>query len=241
MASPIRLNGVPEMIIRSASRGELRSTSAPKRARSKRGVMLVIISTKQQERPKNIGQRLFLRPQLMASSREARMTLSGRASLIRRPPALAPMGTGTPVEAARFPQVDQAEKQHQDEERHLGEAGPAEPVVGHRPGDDEDHLDVEDDEEDRHQIERHRFAQARRAGRRRSPTRRPRPWPCCGCAGRSPRRGASAGRPGRRRSPYTVPATAGLRRMAGSRSAWSGRPGVFPARKVSRCSSLHKE
>ena len=44
-------------------------------------------------------------------------------------------------------QVDQAEKEHQDEEGHLGETGPAEAIVGDRPGDDEDHLDVEDDED----------------------------------------------------------------------------------------------
>src|SRR5210317_2039184 len=83
MLAPIFLKGVPEMIIRSASRGVLRNTSAPKRAISKRGVMLVIISTKQHDRPKNIGQRLFLRPQLMASSRVVRMTLGGSCSFMQ--------------------------------------------------------------------------------------------------------------------------------------------------------------
>src|SRR5210317_1507280 len=84
MLAPIFLKGVPEMIIRSASRGVLRKTSAPKRAISKRGVMLVIISTKQHDRPKNIGQRLFLRPQLMASSKVVSMTFGGNSSLMMR-------------------------------------------------------------------------------------------------------------------------------------------------------------
>src|SRR5210317_404864 len=83
MLAPIFLKGVPEMIIKSASRCVLLRTSAPKRARSKRGVMLVIISTKQQDRPKNIGQRLFLRPQLIASSRVVRMTFGGNLSLTK--------------------------------------------------------------------------------------------------------------------------------------------------------------
>ncbi len=49
---------VPEMISRSDCRGEPLRTSAPNRAMSKRGVQAVICSMKQQESPKNIGQKL---------------------------------------------------------------------------------------------------------------------------------------------------------------------------------------
>ena len=76
------------MIIKSDSRGVPRNTSAPKRARSWREVMLVIISTKQQDKPKNIGQRLFLRLQLISQS-----------ALVAKKP-VSPPG---PVEAVHFP------------------------------------------------------------------------------------------------------------------------------------------
>ena len=62
------LNTVPEMIIISACRGDKRKTSAPNRAMSYRGVKAVASSTKQQESPKYIGQRLLARAQLMMGS-----------------------------------------------------------------------------------------------------------------------------------------------------------------------------
>src|SRR6056297_107771 len=105
--APIFLNGVPEMIMTSDSRGVPRSTSAPKRARSKRGVILVIISTKQQDRPKNIGHRLFLRPQLIRSSARVSNTPCGSFSLMRNsgadyvqaahPNPVHPFSTDTPT------------------------------------------------------------------------------------------------------------------------------------------------
>src|SRR5579875_1348211 len=67
----------PAITIRSDCRGEARKTSAPKRATSKREAPIDIISMAQQARPKVIGQIEFLRIQLMAESREARMTPSG--------------------------------------------------------------------------------------------------------------------------------------------------------------------
>src|SRR5664279_4909421 len=73
----ILTKGVPAMTIRSASRGVPRSTSAPKREMSWREVNEVIISTKQQESPKNIGQRELDRPQLIRSSRRVKTMLSG--------------------------------------------------------------------------------------------------------------------------------------------------------------------
>src|SRR6185369_14977237 len=77
MFGAILRKGVPAITIRSASRGEPRRTSAPKRETSWREVNEVIISTKQQESPKNIGQSEFARPQLIRSSRFVSSMLSG--------------------------------------------------------------------------------------------------------------------------------------------------------------------
>src|SRR5580692_6070299 len=69
MTGAILINGVPAMTIRSASRGVPRITSAPNREMSYLLVMLVAISTKQQERPKLNGQTEFLRLHATRSSR----------------------------------------------------------------------------------------------------------------------------------------------------------------------------
>src|SRR5437762_9826458 len=73
----------------------------------------------------------------------------------RRPPASAPL------ERALAPDVGEAERQHEHEDRHLDEAEHPERAEGHRPGIEEDHLDVEDDEEDRGQVELDREAPPR--------------------------------------------------------------------------------
>src|SRR6266568_5694902 len=69
MTGAILINGVPAMTIRSASRGVPRITSAPNLEMSYLLVMLVAISTKQQERPKLKGQIEFLRLHATRSSR----------------------------------------------------------------------------------------------------------------------------------------------------------------------------
>ena len=70
MTGAILIDTRPEMIRRSAWRGEKRITSAPKRERSLRGEpIVVIISIAQQARPKPSGKRAFLRAQFWASSR----------------------------------------------------------------------------------------------------------------------------------------------------------------------------
>src|ERR1700730_13071238 len=68
MTGAILINGVPAMTIRSASRGVPRITSAPNREMSYLLVMLVAISTKQQESPKLNGQTEFLRLHATRSS-----------------------------------------------------------------------------------------------------------------------------------------------------------------------------
>src|SRR4051794_35062982 len=69
MTGAIFINTVPATTIKSASRGVPRITSAPNREMSYLLVMLVAISTKQQERPKWNGQMEFLRLQATRSPR----------------------------------------------------------------------------------------------------------------------------------------------------------------------------
>src|SRR5213079_995820 len=78
----------------------------------------------------------------------------------RRPAASAPL------ERALAPDVGEAERQHEHEDRHLDEAEHPERAEDHRPGIEEDHLDVEEDEEDRGQVELDRDAPPRGAARR---------------------------------------------------------------------------
>src|SRR5438034_6572036 len=80
---------VPATIIRSACRGVARKAPAPKRSRSKRLAPTAIISMAQQARPKVMGQREFLRAQLMAKSRLVTMRPSSKRFSIQdmgRPP-----------------------------------------------------------------------------------------------------------------------------------------------------------
>src|SRR4030095_16923079 len=88
MIGAILMKTVPAITIRSASRGVPRITSAPNRAMSYLLVMLVAISTKQQERPKLNGQMEFFRPQASRSCSRARMRLRRTASS-NDPPASA--------------------------------------------------------------------------------------------------------------------------------------------------------
>src|SRR6201991_2868481 len=85
MTGAILINGVPAMTIRSASRGVPRITSAPNREMSYLLVILVAISTKQQERPKLKGQTEFLRPQATRSSRRDRIRVRRIASSVCSP------------------------------------------------------------------------------------------------------------------------------------------------------------
>src|SRR4030095_5391660 len=65
-----------------------------------------------------------------------------------------------PVERADSPHVGETDREDPDEHRHLGEGEPAEAAVRHGPRVHEHHLDVEDDEQDRDQVELHRKAVA---------------------------------------------------------------------------------
>src|ERR1700756_3613236 len=80
MTGAILMKTVPAMTMRSASRGVPRITSAPKREMSYLLVILVAISTKQQERPKLKGQTEFLRPHATRSSRRDKISVRRIAS-----------------------------------------------------------------------------------------------------------------------------------------------------------------
>src|SRR5262245_23644447 len=67
----------------------------------------------------------------------------------------------TPVEDALAPHVDVAGEQEQEEDDQLEEADPAEFAQRERPGIEERDLDVEQQEDHRHQVELHRVPVAR--------------------------------------------------------------------------------
>src|SRR5947209_18649098 len=90
MTGAILLATRPAMIMRSDCRGEPRNTSAPKREMSNRDADIDIISMAQQASPNDIGQKEFLRPQLITQSTDDSMMPSRAASrplvsLPRRP------------------------------------------------------------------------------------------------------------------------------------------------------------
>src|SRR5277367_1033262 len=145
MTGAILMKTVPAMTMRSAWRGVPRITSAPKREMSYLLVMLVAISTKQQERPKLNGQTEFLRPHAIRSSRRDRMRVRRTASstnpsvcsacgelpgrLIDQPIntvrffiQLLTQHTSVtlfPIKRAYAPQIREGRQQHQDKERHF--------------------------------------------------------------------------------------------------------------------------
>src|SRR5690349_3328500 len=75
MIGAILMKTVPAMIMTSASRGVPLITSAPNRATSNLGVILVAISTKQHESPKWKGHREFFLPQASRSCTVVSMML----------------------------------------------------------------------------------------------------------------------------------------------------------------------
>src|SRR5262249_40348398 len=68
-----------------------------------------------------------------------------------------------PLQGFLAPGVVEAGHQDEDEDPHLDDPVPAELAEQHGPGEEEDHLDVEDDEEQREHVEVARVAPPRRA------------------------------------------------------------------------------
>src|ERR1700761_4927697 len=166
MTGAILMKQVPATTMRSASRGVPRITSAPKRETSYLLVMLVAISTKQQERPKWKGQMEFFRPQAIKSSRRERMTLRrtcvsrgpfeepSRSELastrlvdhcMKRRPLIIPLeSSGAPIERAHSPEISECSEQNGDENRYFDIAGPAGFADGNGPSKDKDRFEIED-------------------------------------------------------------------------------------------------
>src|ERR1700685_3685876 len=137
MTGAILINGVPAMTMRSASRGVPRITSAPNREISYLLVMLVAISTKQQERPKLNGQTEFLRlhatrsstrdstrvrriassklPSVFSACRESSGRLIDQRMAHRPLLAQHPFASLSPIKSADAPQIGKRHKQYHDE------------------------------------------------------------------------------------------------------------------------------
>src|SRR5256885_9144732 len=70
-----------------------------------------------------------------------------------------------PLQRALFPDPDVANHQDGEKDHHLDKAEEPERLELHRPGEQEDGLDIEDNEQDGDDIKPHRVAAARRAFR----------------------------------------------------------------------------
>src|SRR6478609_2149214 len=149
----------PAMIMRSAWRGDARNTSAPKRAMSYREQLIAIISMAQQASPKVTGQMADFRAQWTTFSTVVVRTgisscCSSPIGYLARPGSHACADlVRTPIEHALAPDVDVANRQDRHERDDLHEPGPAQIPERHRPGIEERHLDVEQEEHHRHQVE----------------------------------------------------------------------------------------
>src|SRR6266511_6444321 len=150
----------PATIIRSACRGEARNTSMPKRERSYRPAPVAIISIAQQASPKVAGHSEPLRAQLASFS----------TVLTRMPPGSfsrpLPLLMSIPLQSATLPVVHVRDHQQAEEYSHLGQPEDTELPEDDRPGIQEDHLDVEDHEQHRGQVELDRVALAPRQAAR---------------------------------------------------------------------------
>src|SRR5271155_4907743 len=177
---------VPAMTIKSAWRGVPRITSAPKREMSYLLVMLVAISTKQQERPKLKGQTEFFRPQATRSSTRERMRVRRMASstnpsvcsawgepgrLIDQPIItvrlliqLLTQHSSTslfPIERTDAPQIHKGGEQHHNKERHLCVTFPSGFTNGDGPCKQKNCFKIEYDEKHCDEIKLGREAHAR--------------------------------------------------------------------------------
>jgi hypothetical protein len=65
-----------------------------------------------------------------------------------------------PVEGSGFPDMDQTKKENEDEKADVGETGPAKAVRRDCPGSDKDDFYIENNKEDRNQVERDRALEA---------------------------------------------------------------------------------
>src|SRR5947209_19837676 len=159
------------MMMRSLWRGLGRNTPAPKRSMSKRPAPVAIISMAQQASPNVIGHSADLRPQF-TSPRTGLASNTGAATLRRSALKIEstvvstiPSGCSAislitslgPFQRALAPGVVVADDEDADEEEHFEERELCErEVVAHeddRPGEQEDGLHVEDQDEHRDDVE----------------------------------------------------------------------------------------
>src|SRR5262245_53539337 len=146
-------------------RGEARGAK-PKRSRSQRGIEACIISTAQQARPNVIHISEPVRAQLMRSSvvvtRKPLSASLSDTSVKNGSPGLTNSGLGVatavmsiPLQRTLAPLIDEADRQHRQEHHHRPETEQPDVLEGDGPGEQECDLEVEDDEQDRDQVEAH--------------------------------------------------------------------------------------
>src|SRR3989442_12900381 len=165
------LNGSrPAQISTSAWRGENAWRSIPKRGKSKRLAAVAMNSMAQQAVPNGIGHSELARAQLTSSSNLVTsqfglpvISLETRFTTVT--PRLSSTSLGLiPLQRSPLPHVDVPHPENREEDQHLDQQephaqGPARPAeVDRTPGDQEYRLDVEDDEQHRHEVELHREA-----------------------------------------------------------------------------------
>src|SRR5438477_8317178 len=155
----------PAQISTSAWRGENAWRSIPKRAKSKRLAAVAMNSMAQQAVPNGIGHSELARAQLTNSSNF--VTSQFGLPLISfetrfTTPRLSSTSLGLiPLQGTSFPDVEVAHAQDEQEDQHLDQQEPhaqrpARPAeVDRAPGDQEHRLDVEHDEQHRHEVELH--------------------------------------------------------------------------------------
>src|SRR6266850_186147 len=169
MAGAIFRERRPATIIRSDWRGEPRKTSAPNRAMSYRLAAIAIISIAQQARPNCAGQIADRRAHCTSLSTVVVRSGSSGSSPCSWPcvcsrafmkvlRSLARGGTRaarSPIEHALAPDVHEPHEQNQEKRHDLYESGPPEVAQRHSPRIEKRHLDVEQQEDHRHEIELH--------------------------------------------------------------------------------------
>src|SRR6476660_3289481 len=137
----------PATIIRSDWRGLPRNTSAPNRAMSYREALIAIISIAQHASPNVTGQ---------IDDRRAHCTIFSTVVVrtgISKSAMCYSASLMSPVQHALAPDVDVAREQDGKEHDNLNEPRPPQPPQGHRERIEKRHLDVEQQEDHRDEVE----------------------------------------------------------------------------------------
>src|SRR5262249_6232778 len=147
---------VPATIIRSGWRGLGRKMPAPNRSISKRDAPVAIISIAQQARPKVIGQRADFRAQLNSASTVVVMIFFSNLSSIHAGNLVSckrPLPYRLrPVEGTLLDDPDVSDDEYAQKYEHLHQTKQRQLLVYDGPREQKYGLDIENHEEDRHNV-----------------------------------------------------------------------------------------